>query len=860
MNDKRWWDRVGEAFAGALEHEEPERSRWLERELADEPELLAEVRSLLAADSREHRLLDGSAMGTDEVFAADALSAATPAPEIGTRIGAWRLEKPLGEGGMGIVYLAQRAEDDFVQRAALKLIKRGMDTASIVRRFEQERRIVAGLEHPNIARLLDGGSTTDGLPWFAMEYVEGEPIDRYCERRGLGVDGRLALFIEVCRAVVHAHASLVVHRDLKPQNILVTADGVPKLLDFGIARLLDGDRDTTRLTRVGLQVLTPAYAAPEQLKGDSVGTPADIYALGMILKELLTGVQSADLEAIWTKALRPEPEARYASVDALADDLERHRQGLPVRARGDARRYRWGKFLARNRRALGGFAAAVILIVALTGFYTERLSAERDRAAQQAERAEAVTEFMVELFESGESALSARVLLDRGSERIGRELAAQPELHGRLLQALGQAYYNLGEDEAALDLFRQSLERGLEGPDAELEYLDRLSQVAMTHSRIGEIDAASEAYRTILERRRELLGEPHEDVAEALMFVGIVDGLAGRAGESDVLLQESVVRLEESVAMLETLEGDRTDPLVTTLDYLADARAEVGDLAGAETAWLRADSLIVATRGELDPERVRTQVGLALVRRMQDDRDGFETLMADAERLVREAHPEGSPEHLEALLVLANHWSASASRQTATRLYQEVAEEAAEHLEPNHRLVSQAFSGLTELLVRIREYPAALPWAERAHDVTSARLGDRHNLVARSSARVGQVHLILGDPVAAIPYLERSAAIRRELGHVALGSDLEGLGSVLYAAGRVAESVPVLREAVPLQPSPVGRARLELRLGRAELDLGNVDEARELLRGAVAVLEAELGEKDPMVELGRTTLAQAEGS
>ncbi len=337
------------------------------------------------------------------------------------RVGPYRLLRELGRGGMGVVYLAERVEGGFEQRVVIKLIKRGMDSDAILRRFLRERQILAGLEHVNVARLFDGGVTDDGQPYFAMEYVDGKPLTAYCDERGLAVEQRLRLFEDACRAVQHAHGKLVVHRDLKPSNMLVTSEGQLKLLDFGIAKLLVEEDDATALTQAGTRLLTPDYAAPEQVRGEPVTTATDVYALGVVLYELLTGrlpydgdrrgrtdvaravceveprppslaVASqprlakrlrGDLDTIVLKALSKEPSRRYASAEALAEDVRRHLAGHPVQARRDTMAYVAAKFVRRHK--VGVAAAAVVTLSLLLGLVGTTWQAavaarERDRA------------------------------------------------------------------------------------------------------------------------------------------------------------------------------------------------------------------------------------------------------------------------------------------------------------------------------------------------------------------------------------------------------------------------------------------------------------------------------------------------
>ena len=389
------FQRCEELFhaAGALGEEE--RDLFLQQSCADDTELRAEVERLLAAHARAGDFISSPAIAAAREWAADNTSL------MGRLVGPYRVVREIGRGGMGAVYLAERADGQYEQRVALKVIKRGMDTEQVLARFRAERQILASLDHPNIARLLDGGSTDEGVPFLAMEYIEGEPIDAWTARRGLSVDERLRLFLQVCGAVAYAHQHLVVHRDIKPLNILVTPEGVPKLLDFGIAKVLHEDADQATSTVTGMRLLTPEYASPEQVEGRHATTVSDVYALGVVLYELLTGQSPyrlrsrapldvveavrttdperpsavggteklrrrlrGDLDTILLTALRKEPARRYQSVEQFAGDVRRHLEGLPVRARPDTFGYRAGKFVRRNKVPV---AAGVLLALALVG-------------------------------------------------------------------------------------------------------------------------------------------------------------------------------------------------------------------------------------------------------------------------------------------------------------------------------------------------------------------------------------------------------------------------------------------------------------------------------------------------------------
>ena len=396
--DPERWRRVEALLDAALDLPEAEREAFLEQECADEPSLLQEIRAMLTAAGKSDSLLDTPAANL-------AATLLTPPPE---RVGHYRIERLIGEGGMGTVYLAQRDDGEFDHQVALKVVRSGLHLdARVVRRFRDERQILATLNHPGIARLLDGGLTSDNLPYFAMEYVEGLPITRYCEARGLSLEQRLALVVRVCEAVAHAHGKQIVHRDIKPSNILVTEAGDPRLLDFGIAKLLDATPGSSELTRRSERLLTPEYASPEQIRGEPVTVASDVYSLGVLLYEVLTGRRPfrragrtaysleravleeeprspsevvegdqqrrrlrGDLDAIVLTAMSKEPAHRYPSAAELRADVARHLRGEPVTARQASGIDRFRRWTRRHKVGLSSagaavFGASVILAIAM---------------------------------------------------------------------------------------------------------------------------------------------------------------------------------------------------------------------------------------------------------------------------------------------------------------------------------------------------------------------------------------------------------------------------------------------------------------------------------------------------------------
>jgi len=554
--ESRRWQRVKEVFAAAVERPAAERDAYLDRACDGDPELRREVASLLDFH-REPDPEPGSGAATTATE-----------PEAGDRIGPYRLLGVIGSGGMGTVYLAERADDAFRKRVAVKVVRHGLGVggpgaAEELARFRTERQILAALEHPNIARLLDGGTTGDGLPYLVMEHVEGEPIDRYCERRGLGLRARLELFRTVCAAVHSAHRSLVVHRDLKPSNILVTASGEPKLLDFGIAKLLDPAPaiSTVALTTPSERVMTPDYASPEQVQGEPITTATDVYLLGVLLYELLTGrrpfrasgalpweLQRAiceqepeppsavtgdrrlrgDLDNVVAMAMRKDPERRYASARELGEDVRRHLEGLPVAARPDTLLYRAGKLVRRHRVATAAAAAVLAaLAVGMVGTLWQARVAEVER--RRAERRfddvrRLANAFLFELHDAiaplPGSTAARELVVERGLEYLDslaaeaggdpalqRELAAAYERVGNVQGRPGEP--NLGRLDDALGSYRKALAIRRELHRADPESVARSLELAAARDLVGDAlwwsgntPGAAYQYRAALDLRR----------------------------------------------------------------------------------------------------------------------------------------------------------------------------------------------------------------------------------------------------------------------------------------------------------------------------------------------------------------------
>ena len=677
------WERVKDVCLGALELPGSERPKYLDRACEGDPELRREAESLLAQYDPDFL--------EDPLVTLDPIEPGEDVPGHPQRIGPYRIVRPVGRGGMGEVLLAVQEGEGFERPVAIKLILSGMATTDVLERFRLERRILASLHHPNLARLIDGGATDDGRPYFVMEFVEGLPITEYCDRNALSVTERLRLFMSVCDAVHHAHQSLVVHRDIKPGNILVTSEGMAKLLDFGIGKVLDpspdGVPDRTAATR---RVLTPEYAAPEQVRGGVITTATDVHGLGVLLYELLTGrhpfsseastpeeldravvetTASApstvvtdedapaspsevarlrgtvpgrlrrrlrgDLDNIILQALRKEPERRYPSAEAMRADVERHLDGRPVRARPDSLAYRASKFAVRNPWGLVAASFALVAVgvsIVVPWQQNRRLTDERDKAL-------AVQGFLLEAFGTtgGDESIGARDLLDLQAGRADSLYADRPELHARMLLVLADAYDRLGLYADALPLAERALSLYQDRHEGDhTDVATALNTSGWALHRAGRGEEGARRLEDAVDMRERLGRSERGRLARSLNDLGVVREGLGQ-------YQEAVVLHRRALDVRRSVLGDSDLATGVSANNLSTALYRVGDTDGAIREGELALELL---RGSVGPEHQRTiivQSNLAALKVARGDFEAavvdYQALLAVQTRLQGESHP-----------------------------------------------------------------------------------------------------------------------------------------------------------------------------------------------------------------------------
>jgi eukaryotic-like serine/threonine-protein kinase len=911
MNERQR-ERAEALYLEALERPAAERAGWVREACGADAEVLVEVLSLLdAAEDADgyFAALAGAAGAPYTAGGADAGAAGADEDGLdGTTVGPFRLLRELGRGGIGTVFLAERADGQFEQRVAVKLLRRGLDTDDILARFRAERQILASLDHPNIARLLDGGATADGRPYLVMETVEGRPITEHCDERRCTVEERLRLFVQVARAVEHAHRRLVVHRDIKPSNILVSADGAPKLLDFGIAKLLDesADAEWSPHTRTGVRLLTPEYASPEQLRGEPVTTASDAYQLGILLFRLLCGrwphrlprrgVEEAgrrigdqdpeppsaallrapdadgragswaeeiaglrgtdarrlrarlrgDLDTIVLRAVRAEPERRYASAGALADDVERFLAGRPVAARPDTWGYRARKLVARRPGAVAAAVAAVLAIgvyaVTVTR-YAERLETERDLARVESEKSREVTGFLVRLFEANNPdvsegrTLTAFELLQQGEAEIDR-LDSQPALQAQILDVIGQMYTLLGQYEQAEPLFRRAAEtaqrvhagphRDVAGPlsrlgdvvyqrgryaeadsvltaslqmakaadDAQVE-ANSYNDLALSLYRRGDFASAESLHRKALAIRQATFGPESRWIAASLNNIGL-------ALEGQHRFPEAELHFREALAINRTLQGNESSAALTNMGNLARVHSRQGRQVEAE---LQLREIVDMGRARFGPRHPRVALSL----------NDLGAVLAHQER-----YAAAEEAFREALAI-----------REAT-------------LGPEHGDVVVSLNNLGFVLDLQGQLSEALAIRRRVVDLARAFHGPDHlntgvftNNLATSLRRTGshgEAERLYRDAIAILKGASPPD------GHPLAARPLAALGDMLTEQGRAREAEPLLREALRLRrerdSDAAGEALIESQLGNCLAALARRDEAEELLRKGYEGLKA----------------------
>jgi serine/threonine protein kinase len=875
------WHQIKSVFEQVADMQGSARIAHLDQCCGGDSDLRSSVQSLLALDgSKDDPLLH--AVGA----AAESLLEDHRDRLLGTRVGPYRITSILGHGGMSVVYRGERDDSQYTQVVAIKVLQHATVHPRLRSRLHSERHILATLDHGSIARLIDSGDLDDGTPYLVMEYVDGESIDGYCDRRTLFIRERLELFISVCAAVQYAHRNLVVHRDIKASNIFVTDEGNPKLLDFGIAKLLAPENlsHTLPVTRLQERILTPENAAPEQVLGRPITTATDIYALGVLLYQLLTGRSpyrllsfsqlqleraicmdeparpsqvvigkvkgesdadrsrlsdrrglspqrlrarlSGDLDAIVSMAMRKEPDKRYASVEALADDLGRHLLGQPVRARQGDWRYNTAKFVRRNLLAAVAIAAAFVglaLIAGVTLWENHRISLARDATALERDRAQQVSAFMVDVFSQADPFVAqgkestAKDLLDKGAEKIKSNVSLQPEVRAQLLESIGLAYRRQELNDRAIPLFEQAVAiRRDAGPVDNAKLAAALANLAYALTDAAQMAGAEASIKEAVMLSRRGSGPVSQETADILYQYGYFELNA----KSDP--QAAANLFSEALSTYRALPGDQRYGIASTLGAMSAAAQWTGDFAKGEQLMRESINLLGATVGRNHPDYAASMAGLGYVLTQQGK-------YADAEQTLNEA----------------------------------MQIERADFGSDNQRVASIE-ANLGTVYEREGDPGRAMKVTQDAVRIASERLGPDHYLVGYFKDAVAKLYLDAGDLDAAESTARKVVAIYEKslpARHLFVAATRHLLGEVLLRRGQLTDAERELRAALDIDLASGGlgdwrAARTEASMGWLLIAENNAAEGEPMLVTARAKLLKSLGPLHPEVALASDRLAQ----
>jgi serine/threonine protein kinase/tetratricopeptide (TPR) repeat protein len=871
------WKQIRQLAEIALEEDLAQRSLLLKQACKDDDELRAEVESLIASCEAAEGFLEAPALvNASQLFAAN-----FDRSIVGSMIGPYRVIREIGRGGMGAVYLAVRDDDQYKKQVAIKLVRRGMDTDFIVDRFRHERQILASLDHPNIARLLDGGTTMDGLPYFVMEHIEGSPINQYCDDRSLSTTERVKLFQTVCSAVQYAHQNLVVHRDIKPSNIIVTPEGVPKLLDFGIAKLLARDAvgQSQAATVTMLRPMTPDYASPEQVLGRAITTAADIYSLGVLLYELLTGRRPyhikrytpQEIEEVICKQEPDKPSTAIHRVEAVTDAgtaadtaptpeaisavREAHPEKLRRRLRGDLdnivlmamrkepqRRYasveQFSEDLRRHleglpviarkdtfryraekfvRRHKIGMAMATVMLALVVGAIVIVL-AESRRATRERDKAERVSAFLVDIF----------------------KVADPGEARGKTITA------------------REILDKGAERLEVELKdqpevQATLMNTVGLVYRSLGLYDSAAQLMEKSLTIRREVLGDEHKDVAKSLNDLGWVYIERQKPAEAEPLLREAL-------SMRRRLLGNEHADVAESLNLLGYAMQRKGDLASSETLFR--ESLVMRRKLLGDhPDVAQSLSNLGLI--LHDKRDYenagplFEEAIALDRRIMREDHPTTAI-HINNLALLKLN---KGDFDGAEPLFREALEMARRLLGNDHPELVTKLNNLAQTLREKGDFESGEPLYREALAINSKRTSGENALDTIITHNLARLLYEKGDFNGAEPLFHKTLASFRKLmgnDHVRTARCMTNFALVLNEKGNYAAAEPLFNQALQVQrkQSPQNNADLAstlMGLGNLLVARGEAQKGEPLLREALEMARTRL-------PAGNWQLAEAESA
>ncbi|MGA2078658.1 MAG: serine/threonine-protein kinase [Terriglobia bacterium] len=811
--DQERWERLQSLFHDALDRPQPDRAEFLKAACGGDEGLLAEVEALLQEDASSASVLDRD-LNRIARQVLDAPLKSIPREEFGP----YRIKSLLGEGGMGVVYLAER--EDLGSLVAIKVLRDAWISPARLARFESEQKTLASLNHPSIARLYDADCLGNGTPWFVMEFVDGAPITDYCRQRECSIEERLRLFRSACEAVEYAHSQAIIHRDLKPSNILVKADGTVKLLDFGIAKQLENHDAAADPTLTSLRLMTPAYAAPERLQSGRAGTTSDVYSLGVILYELLSGQLPFDLakrtpgeaeftvvhgepekpsalaakqhgilragKAAWRDlnvlcltAMHKDPERRYRSVEALIRDIDHYLKGEPLEAQTDTLPYRAAKFVRRNSKAVAAAAIVFTLIAAEAAVFTIRLARARNAAMAETARTQRIQRFMLNLFGGGDKeagpAQELRVvtLIDRGMQEA-RTLNAEPAVQAELYLTLGGMYEKLGKFDRADSLLESARKiRGSITGQNSVETAESLVALSLLRADQGQYQEAERLARQALAIENLLLVRDSPIRAEATAALG-------NALQNDGKYDEAIQVLDESVRVQSAPGGDPAD-LTESLTALADAHSYLGHFSIVDALVRRALEIDRQIYGPVHPHLADELSGLAGNQEILGNYAEAEKYRRKALEIVQSWYGGDHPETAWQMAQLASTLLAEGKDDEAEKLVQQALPIEEHAYGPMHPKVAFMLNVLVDPEERKGNMGQAESYLTRMLNIERSVYGDKHPSVTTAMANLAHLYLLKKDYV-------RSEQLYREVVQrftEELSADSVNTGIVQIKLGRV---------------------------------------------------------------------------
>lgn len=853
--NKEEWQEVEAIVDKALALNDAQQRAFINQSCEDNKELKSRVITLLQSIEKSEGYLEDSSSDLSSYFRdlPSDISFNEESPLIGQKIGAYRITQLIGYGGMGSVFKAERADGSFDHTVALKIIRRGMNTPSNVARFKREQQILAGLNHPNIARLYDGGVTAEGLPYLIMEYIDGQPVTEYCDNHRLTIKERINLFCRICDTVQFAHRNLVIHRDLKPANILINKNGEVKILDFGIAKLLDEGQQRHTLT-TGNRMLTPAYAAPEQLLDQPVTTSTDGYALGVLFYKLVCGTAyldlkgksvttmesvikkqtpsainhrygslshtkqlkiafhrnttptelnrylNSDLNAILQKQLRKEPQKRYESVSHLAEELQRYLGGHPVQAHKGSLKYYTAKFIKRNKVAVSAALIFLMTVSGFTAFYTWRISDERNKVTLQAQKLNQVSNFLIDLFSASDPSqslgdtLTVNVLLTRGLDKID-QLDHQPKIKSQMLNTMGKVYTNLGQYEKAEKLLNQALSllKNNDGSDREMATV--YNDLGVLNHKAREYTKAERLYKKALQLREHALPAFHADYAQTLSDLGALMRATDRLDSAQVLSQKAY-QIRRNASNINRLD------VATSLNNLAVLANGQGELDKAESYYQEALSIRKKELGDIHPKIANTLNNIGVLLR---DKGQFEKAVPYYQKALDMRVELFGLDHPETAQILNNYAGLLLQMdklKQAIHYYQQALEIRIKIFGPGAIKVANSYNNLSNALFKKGLFKEAEANYRKAINIYADVLGDDHRYVGIVQSNLGKVLTARDDFKKAGKVFESARSIllnSYSSEHISIANLYRYMAELKIKTGQTDQAIILLEKALKIQ-------------------------------------------------------------